>query len=55
MGHPAVCPNCRTVLDLTQRQPIQPVIYRHLACPKCGTICVLEGPQMNVAYSIAER
>ena len=50
MEHPPVCPNCEAVLDLTQRKPVQPVIFAHVACPNCGTICILEGPQVNVAY-----
>jgi hypothetical protein len=43
-----VCPNCHAELDLTRSNPIQPVIYRHVSCRRCGTICVLEGPQANV-------
>ena len=38
MEHPPVCPNCEAVLDLTQRNAIQPLVYRNVACPKCGFV-----------------
>jgi hypothetical protein len=51
MRHPPVCQNCQAVLDLSLKNPVQPVVYRHVNCRKCGTLCVLEGPDATVAYS----
>jgi transcription initiation factor TFIIIB Brf1 subunit/transcription initiation factor TFIIB len=51
MEHPPVCPNCEATLDLSPRNVIQPLVYANVACPKCGTLCVLEGPEENVGYA----
>ncbi len=51
MDHPPVCPNCEAILDLTQRNPVHSVVYRHVQCPGCRRLCVLEGPQVDVAYA----
>lgn len=53
MEHAPVCPNCESLLDLAVKNPIQSLVYRHVPCPNCGTICMLEGPEADVAYSIA--
>ena len=50
MEHPPVCRNCEAVLDLSVKNPVHSVEYRHVPCPNCGTICILEGSEANVAY-----
>jgi len=49
--HPPVCRNCEAVLDLSVRNPVQSVKYQHVPCPNCGTICIMEGPEADGAYS----
>ena len=42
------CPTCGTLVDLTRRNAVTSVIYRHVMCRGCGVICILEGPERNV-------
>jgi hypothetical protein len=44
-----VCRHCGTNLDLSRRNAVSPLVYRNVTCPGCGRICVLEGPERNVA------
>ena len=42
------CPNCGALVDLTRRNAVTSVVYRHVMCRGCGVICILEGPERNV-------
>jgi len=42
------CRTCGTLVDLTRRNVVIPVIFRNVACRGCGVICILEGPERNV-------
>jgi len=42
------CRTCGTPVDLTRRNAVDSVIYRHVMCRGCGVICILEGPVRNV-------
>lgn len=48
------CPNCGALVDLTRRNAVTSVIYRHVMCRACGVICILEGPERNVANTPSE-
>jgi len=41
------CRNCRAKLDLTRRNAVTSVTYRHVMCRNCGVICILEGPERD--------
>ena len=51
LEHAPVCRNCQSLLDLAQRDAVQAQLHRNVACPGCGILCILEGPQANVAYA----
>lgn len=42
------CRTCGALVDLTRRNAVTSVIYRHVMCRGCGVICILEGPERNV-------
>jgi len=42
------CPNCGALVDLTRKNAVNSVVYRHVMCRGCGVICILEGPERNV-------
>ncbi len=46
------CRTCGAVLDLTRRNAVTSVIYRHVMCHGCGVICILEGPERNVGDDV---
>jgi hypothetical protein len=46
------CPTCGAVLDLTRRNAVTSVIYRHMMCRGCGVICILEGPERNATTGL---
>jgi hypothetical protein len=42
------CPNCGALVDLTRKNAVNSVVFRHVMCRGCGVICILEGPERNV-------
>jgi len=41
-------PNCSTPVDLTRKNIVESLVYRHVMCRACGVICTLDGPERNV-------
>jgi len=48
------CPNCGTPVDLTRKNIVESVVYRHVMCRGCGVLCILEGPERNVTPGPAQ-
>jgi Pyruvate/2-oxoacid:ferredoxin oxidoreductase delta subunit len=48
MASSPTCRTCGTAVDLTRRNAVTSVIYRHVMCRGCGVICILEGPEQSV-------
>ena len=42
------CPNCGALVDLTWKNMVVSLVYRHVMCRGCGILCILEGPERNV-------